>query len=117
MFKLKPIALVSGTVICAVGFFLFIPLITELIYGTSLWQSYVVPILIYLIVGGSLVIVNKSVELKISIKEASEVLIEVIGEGKVVHLEPRHEVKHSIPTFQKSIDILNLLVKKYLEID
>ena len=43
---------------------------------------------------------------EISIKEASEVLIEVIGEGKVVHLEPRHEVKHSIPTFQKSIDIL-----------
>ena len=44
MFNLKPIALVSGTVICAVGFFLFIPLITELIYKTETWQSYAVPI-------------------------------------------------------------------------
>ena len=35
MFNLKPIALVSGTVICAVGFFLFIPLFTELIYKTD----------------------------------------------------------------------------------
>lgn len=70
MFNLKPIALVSGTVICAVGVLLFIPLITELLYKTSLWQSYVVPILIYLIVGGSLVITNRNVELKISIKEA-----------------------------------------------
>jgi UDP-glucose 4-epimerase len=43
---------------------------------------------------------------EISIKYASEVLREVIGSGKVIHLEGRHEVKHSIPTFQKSIDIL-----------
>ena len=70
MFNLKPIALVSGTVICAVGFFLFIPLITELIYKTESWQSYAVPILLYLIVGGSLVITNKNVDLKISLKEA-----------------------------------------------
>ena len=70
MFNLKPIALVCGTVICAVGFFLFIPLITELIYKTESWQSYAVPILLYLIVGGSLVIINKNVDLKISLKEA-----------------------------------------------
>ncbi len=70
MFNLKPIALVGGTVICSVGFLLFIPLITELIYQTESWQSYAVPILIYLIVGGSLVITNKNIELKISIKEA-----------------------------------------------
>ncbi len=70
MFNLKPIALVSGTVTCAVGFFLFIPLITEIIYGTESWQSYAVPILLYLIVGGSLVITNRNVELKISLKEA-----------------------------------------------
>ena len=70
MFNLKPIALVSGTVICAVGFFLFIPLITELIYKTETWQSYAVPILLYLIVGGSLVITNRNVDLKISLKEA-----------------------------------------------
>ena len=70
MFNFKPIALVGGTVICAVGFLLFIPLITEVIYQTESWQSYAVPILLYLIVGGSLVITNRNVELKISTKEA-----------------------------------------------
>ncbi len=70
MLNLKPIALVGGTVVCAVGFLLFIPMITEIIYQTESWQSYAVPILIYLIVGGSLVITNRNVELKISIKEA-----------------------------------------------
>ena len=70
MFNIKPIALVGGTVVCAVGFLLFIPLITELIYKTESWQSYAVPILLYLIVGGSLVITNRNFELKISIKEA-----------------------------------------------
>ena len=43
---------------------------------------------------------------EISIKDASTIVREVIGEGEVVHLEKRHEVKHSIPTFQKSIDLL-----------
>lgn len=43
---------------------------------------------------------------EISIKKASRILIDVIGDGKVTHLEPRHEVKHSVATFQKSIDIL-----------
>jgi len=70
MFNLKPIALVCGTVVCTVGFLLFIPLITEIIYQTDSWQSYAVPILLYLIVGGSLVITNRSIELKISTKEA-----------------------------------------------
>ena len=70
MFNIKPIALVGGTVVCAVGFLLFIPLITELFYQSESWQSYAVPILIYLIVGGSLVITNRNIELKISIKEA-----------------------------------------------
>ncbi len=70
MLNFKPIALVSGTVICAVGFLLFIPMVTELIYQTESWQSYFVPILLYLIVGGSLLITNRNVELKISIKQA-----------------------------------------------
>ncbi len=48
---------------------------------------------------------------EISIKEASTILREVIGEGNVVHLEPRHEVKHSIPTYQKSIDLLGFEYK------
>lgn len=42
-----------------------------------------------------------------SIKEASLILQNIIGESKIIHLEPRHEVKHSIPTSQKSIDILD----------
>ena len=70
MFNSKPIALVCGTVVCAVGFLLFIPLITEIIYQTDSWQSYAVPILLYLIVGGSLVITNRNIDLKISTKEA-----------------------------------------------
>ena len=44
---------------------------------------------------------------EISIKYASEVLRNIIGAGEVVHLEGRHEVKHSIPTFKKSIDLLD----------
>ncbi len=70
MFNLKPIALVSGTVVCTVGFLLFIPLITEVVYRSENWQSYAVPILLYLIVGGSLVITNRNIEFKISSKEA-----------------------------------------------
>ena len=51
-------------------FLLFIPLIVEIFYNTDTWQSYAVPILIYLIVGGSLVITNQNIDLKISTKEA-----------------------------------------------
>ena len=52
---------------------------------------------------------------EISIKKASNILREVIGGGNVIHLEPRHEVKHSIPTYQKSIDILGFKHKTNLE--
>jgi len=41
-----------------------------------------------------------------SINEAARVLQGVIGGGDIIHLEARHEVKHSIPTFKKSVDIL-----------
>jgi UDP-glucose 4-epimerase len=41
-----------------------------------------------------------------SIKEAATILQEVMGGGEIVHREARHEVKHSIPTWQKSVDIL-----------
>ncbi len=41
-----------------------------------------------------------------SINNANEVLRKVIGSGEVTYKEGRHEVKHSIPTWQKSIDIL-----------
>jgi trk system potassium uptake protein TrkH len=70
MFNFRTIALVSGTVVCAVGFLLFIPLITEVIYQSGSWQSYAVPILLYLIVGGALVITNRNLDLKISTKDA-----------------------------------------------
>ena len=41
-----------------------------------------------------------------SINEAAEILRDVMGAGDVVYREARHEVKHSIPTWQKSVDIL-----------
>jgi UDP-glucose 4-epimerase len=48
---------------------------------------------------------------EVSINEASKILREVIGKGEILYLEGRHEVKHSIPTFQKSIDILEFNYK------
>ena len=45
---------------------------------------------------------------EISIEEAANTLRVVIGtQDKFRYLEARHEVKHSIPTFQKSIDLLD----------
>lgn len=41
-----------------------------------------------------------------TINDASKVLLDVIGAGQIIYKEARHEVKHSIPTYQKSIDIL-----------
>jgi UDP-glucose 4-epimerase len=48
---------------------------------------------------------------EVSINDASKILREVIGEGEITYLEGRHEVKNSIPTFQKSIDILDFEYK------
>jgi UDP-glucose 4-epimerase len=42
-----------------------------------------------------------------SINEANEILREVVGGGEVKYFEGRHEVKHSVPTWQKSIDLLD----------
>lgn len=42
-----------------------------------------------------------------SINEANQILREVIGGGEVKYFEGRHEVKHSIPTWQKSVDLLD----------
>ena len=52
---------------------------------------------------------------EININDACDTLIKVIGDGKKIHLEGRHEVKHSIPTWQKSIDILNYQYKTSLK--
>jgi UDP-glucose 4-epimerase len=65
----------------------------------SLWNAAILP-------EASKEIINLGGIKEYSIKEAAEVLKEVIGAKEVIHLEGRHEVKHSIPTFQKSIDIL-----------
>jgi UDP-glucose 4-epimerase len=51
-------------------------------------------------------IINLGGTKEVSINEASETLMQIIGDGSKVYLEKRHEVKHSIPTYQKSIDIL-----------
>ena len=52
---------------------------------------------------------------EVSIKDASSILRKVIGSGKITHLEARHEVKHSIPTYQKSNDILNFKYKTSMQ--
>lgn len=50
-----------------------------------------------------------------TINDANSVLTEVMGGGETLYLEGRHEVKHSIPTFQKSIDLLNFKHQTNLE--
>lgn len=50
-----------------------------------------------------------------TINNANKVLLEIINNGEVVYKEARHEVKHSIPTFQKSIDILGFEHKTTLK--
>jgi UDP-glucose 4-epimerase len=42
-----------------------------------------------------------------SIKESAEILKNVMGDAEFVFLEKRHEVHTAIPTFEKSINILN----------
>jgi len=50
-----------------------------------------------------------------SINEANQILREIIGSNNVMHREARHEVKHSIPTYQKSVDILGFEHKTSLK--
>ena len=50
-----------------------------------------------------------------SIKESCNILQNILGGGEIIFKESRHEVKHSIPTFQKSIDILGFNHKTSLE--
>jgi len=42
-----------------------------------------------------------------SINEANKTLKEIIGSGQTIYLEQRHEAKHSYPTYQKSINLLD----------
>jgi UDP-glucose 4-epimerase len=73
-----------------------------------LWKSAIVP-------EASKQIINLGGVEEWSINDANEVLREVVGGGEVKYFEGRHEVKHSIPTFQKSIDILGFEHKTSLK--
>ena len=64
-----------------------------------LWKSAFLP-------QASKQIINLGGVKEYTINEAYETLRDVIGDGGVEYKEARHEVKHSIPTYQKSIDIL-----------
>ena len=66
-----------------------------------LWNAAVLP-------QASKEIINLGGIKEYSINQANSILRDVIGQydGKVVHKESRHEVKHSVPTWQKSVDIL-----------
>ena len=52
-------------------------------------------------------IVNLGGIIPFSIKDACEIELKVIGDHPVVHKETRYEVKHAIPSYQKSIDVLD----------
>jgi UDP-glucose 4-epimerase len=73
-----------------------------------LWKSAILP-------EASKQIINLGGIEEWSINDANVVLREVLGGGEVKYFEGRHEVKHSIPTFQKSIDILGFEHKTSLK--
>jgi len=68
-----------------------------------------------IVTGASKQIINLGGIEEYSINDANTILREVIGGGSVVYKETRHEVKHSIPTWQKSIDILGFEHKTTLK--
>ena len=74
----------------------------------SLWNAAVLP-------QASKQIINLGGIEEYSINHACEVLRDVVGGGGVIYKEARHEVKHSIPTYQKSIDILGFEHKTSLK--
>ena len=74
----------------------------------SLWNAAVLP-------QASKQIINLGGIEEYSINHACEVLRDVVGGGEVIYKEARHEVKHSIPTYQKSIDILGFEHKTSLK--
>lgn len=73
-----------------------------------LWRASVLP-------EASKQIINLGGIKEYSILEANEILRDVIGDGDVVYKEQRHEVKHSIPTWQKSVELLGFEHKTNLK--
>lgn len=51
-------------------------------------------------------IINLGGEIPYTINEAANLLCEITGYNNIEHKEERHEVKHAVPTSQKSKDIL-----------
>jgi UDP-glucose 4-epimerase len=73
-----------------------------------LWKSAILP-------EASRKIINLGGIEEHSIKEANEVLGKIMGSSNSIHLEGRHEVKHSIPTWEKSEEILGFRHQTPLE--
>jgi len=73
-----------------------------------LWKSAILS-------GASRKIINLGGIEEHSIKEANEVLGKITGSSNSIHLEGRHEVKHSIPTWKKSEEILGFRHQTSLE--
>ena len=73
-----------------------------------LWKSAILPT-------ASKQIINLGGVEEWTVNKACEVLRNLIGGGEVVYKEGRHEVKHAIPTWQKSIDILGFQHKTNFE--
>lgn len=73
-----------------------------------LWKSAVLP-------EASKQIINLGGIEEISINDACKTLQEIMGSGEIIYKEARHEVKNSIPTWQKSIDILGYEYKTDLK--
>lgn len=73
-----------------------------------LWKSAILP-------EASRKIINLGGIEEHSIKEANEALGKIMGSSNSIHLEGRHEVKHSIPTWKKSEEILGFLHQTPLE--
>jgi UDP-glucose 4-epimerase len=60
-------------------------------------------------------IINLGGTKEVSIKHACNTLIKIMGGGEISFEEERHEVKHSIPTWEKSVHILGFEHKTDLE--
>ncbi len=65
-----------------------------------LWNAAVLP-------QASKEIINLGGITPYTINEAANILAKIANYDKIEHKEPRHEVKWAVPTYQKSIDLLN----------
>lgn len=74
----------------------------------SLWNAAVIP-------EASKQIINLGGIIPYKINEAAQLLCKITNYDKIEHKEPRHEVKWAVPTYQKSIDILNFQHKTNLD--